>query len=746
MTQRSLLPSAHAVLRAPALAGLIALVALVLAVLAPPGADAATRQATAQKLYPSVTKVTPRKAGIGDRMTITGKSFRKGKNRNTVVFKRAGKRAIFVRATGSSTQKITVILPAKLLPMLAQKKGVPVSTRFQIRVLAARFGKRYTSLKASPMIGPKPVNTKVAKNDCDGDGILNVKDTDDDNDLLSDDDEAGMKTDPCVRDTDGDGASDGWEHYSALDRNGKAKPAPTRKPYPNALDKSDAAVDHDGDGLTNLEEYVAWVTNSSKLRDADSDPYTSRLSYSGGNPNSDGRARRPDGLEYMDRDNNGYLTDFERDADGDLIPNMDEQRGTLDVSRDIDGQLDDDPRFYEFGLFGQTYLDKVAVVESKQDFPRCGGINQVAFYCLEGLDSALVVSKVDTLDWVDADSDGDGIRDDQDDVDHDEIPNITEYLAELRALPTDRNFGHLDACIPNSDARYCLLGGVDVDHDGIENRDDTDDDGDMLADERERTIRTNPLIADSDGDGAGDGFEVLSAIDLNSAALPYPGKKPYPNALDGTDANLDHDGDSLTLLQEYKAWRYTGSPVPLSYSDGAQWTGGKGPAPSPAQDLDGDGTWSDDEKDVDADGIANWLEAGGPLSSRDWWTAFTGDRQNLQGCDPLVRDVYKESPYPGPEFAGLNFVDKDTDGDGLADGADDIDHDGFTNLQEAARPADWCQTYVSTRHAGSNKYARMQPFNPCKPVYSDACHIHPPLGYYPADENYVEDWASPHSE
>jgi hypothetical protein len=745
MNQRSLLPLAHLAVRTiPVLVALIALLAVALAAAVPAGA--ATDQATAQKLYPSVSKVAPKKAGIGDRMTITGKGFRKGKNRNTVVFKRAGKRAIFVRATGSSTKKISVVIPAKLLPMLAQKAGVPVSTRFQIRVLAARFGKRYTSLKDSPSIGPKPVNVKVAKNDCDGDGILNSKDTDDDNDLLSDDDEAGMKTDPCVRDTDGDGMSDGWEHYSALDRNGKAKPAPTRKPYPNALDKSDANVDHDGDGLSNLDEYVAWVTSSSKLRAVDSDPNTSRLSYSGGNPNSDGRGRRPDTAAYMDRDGNGYLTDFERDADGDLIPNMDEQRGTTDAARDIDGQADDDPRFYEFGLFGQAYLDKVAVEESKQAFPRCGGINQVAFYCLEGLDQALTVAKVDTLDWVDADSDGDGIRDDQDDVDHDEVPNITEYLAELAALPTDRNFGHLDACIPNSDARYCLLGGVDVDADGIENRVDDDDDGDGLPDAREKTLKTDPLNADTDGDGVGDGYEVLSAIDLNSAALPYPGKKPYPNALDGTDAGTDHDGDGLTLVQEYKAWRFTGSPVPLSYSDGAQWTGGKGPAPSPAQDLNSDGTWSDNEKDVDGDGLANWYESGGPLSSREWWTAFTADKQNLQGCAPDIREVYKESDYPGPAYGGMNFVDPDTDGDGLADGADDIDHDGFTNLQEATRPSDWCQTYVSTLHAGSNRYARMQPFNPCKPVYSDACHLYPPLGYYPADETYVEDWASPFTE
>ena len=33
----------------------------------------------------------------------------------------------------------------------------------------------------------------------------------------------------------------------------------------------------------------------------------------------------------------------------------------------------------------------------------------------------------------------------------------------------------------------------------------------------------------------------------------------------------------------------------------------------------------------------------------------------------------------------------------------------------------------------------MQPFNPCKPVWSGTCHIHYPFGYYGEDE----DWMGP---
>ena len=39
-------------------------------------------------------------------------------------------------------------------------------------------------------------------------------------------------------------------------------------------------------------------------------------------------------------------------------------------------------------------------------------------------------------------------------------------------------------------------------------------------------------------------------------SLPYPGKRPYPNPL-FADANVDYDGDSLTLTEEYDLWVYT---------------------------------------------------------------------------------------------------------------------------------------------------------------------------------------------
>lgn len=693
--------------------------------------------------YPTVSKVSPLKVGIGDKIVIKGKGYKSGKGKGFVVFRRDGGKALFVKADKSTTTQMTVTVPAKLLTYFLQANGAPKATRFRLRVMATRLAEHYTKTAASPLITPVAGTATGDKSDCDGDGVLNGKDNDDDNDLVSDTTELADGTDPCKRDTDGDGMSDGWEIQSATDRNGGVYPK--AKPSPNPL-VADAQIDADGDGLTNLEEYAAWSTfGGNKFP----------LSYSGGNVASAGRGAVPANLKYMDRDGNGFLSDLERDADGDGIPNMDETRGDLDgttisQARLVTTQADSDTGFYDYGIFTPAYL-ALAAKQSRQDPLKCGGINQVPFYCNDKISSAepgaVDVEKVDTLDWLSPDSDGDGIPDAADDVDHDGISNGAEYLGMIAAPFKARKLAPLDACVPSYDNAACLIGASDMDGDGLINAVDDDDDGDGLSDTLEATIGTNPLAFDTDGDGVSDGFEYFSAKDLNRSNLPYPGKRPYPNPLDGTDGKLDFDGDSLTQIQEYDAWLFTscGGHVtdatyanchlifPLTYSDGNQKT---------------DGTTSDANRDVDGDGLANWLEANGPLSSPDWWTKYI----NTVGvkCDA----TYVESPYAGPVYQGLNFTDPDTDGDGVPDGADDIDHDGYTNLQESTRPGlydppsgNWCTTYVSKpsqdqthgQLGGSDPLARMQPFNPCKPTYSSYCHRPYPLGVYPV----AEDWASP---
>ena len=266
----------------------------------------------------------------------------------------------------------------------------------------------------------------------------------------------------------------------------------------------------------------------------------------------------------------------------------------------------------------------------------------------------------------------------------------------------------------------------------------SDIDKDLLSDALERTLMLDACNRDSDGDGASDGYEYYSAIDQNSLpseARPYPWKTPYPNPL-FKDADIDHDGDGLTLKDEYDLWAKFGQnqpppPSPLWYSAGKQ---------SSAEGA------TDDVRDADEDGLGNWDESHGRMTA-EWWKA------KYDGTNDVL-----ETPYP-VTFGPVSMLEKDSDGDKVPDGEDDTDFDGLSNSVEVHRPGNWHSTYVSLAHnfnftilptghadfdptdpdvdSGYRYYARVNPFNPCKPVQSDKCHLHPPFGYYDASEDWV---------
>jgi hypothetical protein len=321
----------------------------------------------------------------------------------------------------------------------------------------------------------------------------------------------------------------------------------------------------------------------------------------------------------------------------------------------------------------------------------------------------------------------------------------------------------------------------DCDGDQIKNSVDPDDDNDALTDDLENfPAHTDPCKADTDGDTIFDGYEFYSAKDINVSAAPYPSKKPWPNPLDSTDAFVDHDGDGLYLVDEHLLWKYYGNLTvePLNYSAGKQRSDTNAVAPGePAfagavhyasalpymdvdgnrvlsayeqgalayMDMDGDGVLSDDERDADGDGLTNWDEAHGRML-QTWWD-----------------ETYDGTTYPKETnyinvFPGVSIFEPDTDGDGITDGADDQDHDGLPNAFEVARPSNWFKLsdgtvpgiwgreYLDANGATdgfddpiANPWARVQPYNPCKPVWSKHCHLHWPDGYYGDDE----DWMGP---
>ncbi|PJC01511.1 MAG: hypothetical protein CO073_03430, partial [Candidatus Komeilibacteria bacterium CG_4_9_14_0_8_um_filter_36_9] len=103
----------------------------------------------------------------------------------------------------------------------------------------------------------------------------------------------------------------------------------------------------------------------------------------------------------------------------------------------------------------------------------------------------------------DFDTDGDGIANSIDpDDDNDSLTDLQEQQLGTNPLDTDSdNDGASDSqdAFPlNSNEQ------LDTDNDTIGNNADPDDDNDGLVDTEEISLGTNPLLADSDGDGVND--------------------------------------------------------------------------------------------------------------------------------------------------------------------------------------------------------------------------------------------------
>jgi hypothetical protein len=268
-----------------------------------------------------------------------------------------------------------------------------------------------------------------------------------------------------------------------------------------------------------------------------------------------------------------------------------------------------------------------------------------------------------------------------------------------------------------------------------------DHDGDMLSNTLEAQLDTDPCLADTDGDGIGDGYEYKSAVDLNNdeyqepnQSLPYPGKRPYPNPLDPSDAGTDYDGDTLRLTDEQSLWLISSSPAtrtietPLSYSDGLQHSiyehrPGEGDRRFPALPAAGYAKQTE---------FTNWASGAGYLTSlhvpdpdnpgdylvRDLFdfdlnpvtpnetlhydldgNGFLSDQERDEDADGMINfdensgrtqagwwtSCYSfEKPYY-ITYSDTDIADPDTDGDGVRDGADDQDHDDFPNVMELSR-------------------------------------------------------------
>jgi IPT/TIG domain len=388
-------PIARVSMRLPVARLLLLACALVLVV--PASAMAASKHV----VYPVVKKVSPLKISVGDQLTIRGTGFRAGRAANTVVFKRDGKPAVFVKSGLSTKKKIYVTVPDKVAAFLVSKDGAAAPARFRLRVLSSRFSKHFTSTKLSPLVKPKAGSSTPDT----GSGYKTCQQTapatpaaDADSDGLPNAIELAYGVDPCTADTDSDGMLDGYEYQSAIDLNGSAIPYPGRRPWPNPLDGSDGGWDFDGDGLTLSEEYRLWKFVGGAF------PVTA---YSDGTQSSGGvlPATATPGLDI---DGDGKLTDDERDADADSLSNVVE---------------------YKYrGVVGWWSLAYPA-------------------------EKPYTAATFNEPDPIVSDTDGDGVTDGADDQDHDGYDNYTEM--ERTRTQLGLRIQPYNPCLPDPHSRVC---------------------------------------------------------------------------------------------------------------------------------------------------------------------------------------------------------------------------------------------------------------------------------------------------
>jgi IPT/TIG domain len=325
--------------------------------------------------------------------------------------------------------------------------------RVLARKLSKRFTRRgkapFVGPEKPPVLTPPAA---AADGDCDLDKQINGVDPDDDNDLLVDAVESRIKTDGCKSDSDGDGVTDGYEYQSATDLNDDEYqdpqailPAPEKRPYPNPL-FADSGADYDGDSLALGQEFALWKAYRNPGAGLNDLVYSDGTQYSA--YKRDGAGRRPGDLvgpdpqvKYGDflswtaaagyasvwlprgRDVTGLtespgmyeLRDFNQSG-GALTP-----REERYFDFDQDGKLSDDER--DEDADGLTNFDESSGRLLSEYWRAC--------YTKE---APFPLTYAGT-DLVDPDSDGDGVRDGADDQDHDDLPNLMELSREAAATP-----------------------------------------------------------------------------------------------------------------------------------------------------------------------------------------------------------------------------------------------------------------------------------------------------------------------
>jgi len=323
--------------------------------------------------------------------------------------------------------------------------------------------------------------------------------------------------DVCDLDDDNDGMTDQYELENGL----------------NTLDSSDANLDKDSDGLSNLEEFllgrnasvnegvVISIINNLLLEDVDTDK--------DGVPDS--RDAFPlDANESVDTDNDGTGNNADTDDDNDGVPDSSDAF-PLDANEsadtDADGRGDNSDNCPTISNTNQLDTDSDGtgdVCDTDDDN------DSVA----DTTDNCPLISNTNQQD---TDSDGTGDVCDNDN-DNDGIPDNSDAfpLNANESVDTDNDGigNNSDNCPTISNTSQ-----QDTDTDGTGDVCDADNDNDGVPDNSDAFPLNANESVDTDNDGIGDNYETTHGL----------------NPQDAADASLDKDSDGLTNLEEFQLRR-----------------------------------------------------------------------------------------------------------------------------------------------------------------------------------------------
>ena len=228
------------------------------------------------------------------------------------------------------------------------------------------------------------------------------------------------------------------------------------------------------------------------------------------------------------------------------------------------------------------------------------------------------------------------------------------------------------------------------------NRDDADDDNDLLADALEMSARHRPLQGRHRRRRRRGRLRVplrpatstTTSTRRPTSYLPYPGKRPYPNAARRRTPDVDYDGDTLTLAEEYGLWKSRSAPrrparprtrstTPTASSTRSTPVTARRPPPPGARRrrLRQAGR-------LPRLGRPQRLPHGrAPAPGDNWFDARTRVRH------PRLRPQRhgRDTPNGGANRPEITYYDRDRDGR-LSDDERDEDADGLTNCRRDPRP------------------------------------------------------------